>query len=68
MKNSEWKSIQRKVTTTIRLILALAIKYTILNETTPTKMWKKLEKIVKVINQSLELKDRLVHIENKRMR
>ena len=57
-----------KLQSTIRLTLALAIKYTILNERTPTEMWKKLEKIVKVINQPLELKDRLVHVENKRMR
>ena len=46
MKDSDqWKSIQRKALSTIKLALAPAIKYIVLNETTPTEMWKKLEKI-----------------------
>ena len=45
MKDSEWKSIQRKATSTIRLALAPTIKYTVLNETTPMEIWKKLEEI-----------------------
>ena len=45
MKDSEWKSIQRKATSTIKLALAPTIKYTVLNETTPMEMWKKLEEI-----------------------
>ena len=45
MKNSKWKSIQRKATSTIRLAFAPAFKYTALNETTTMKIWKKLEEI-----------------------
>ena len=58
MKDSEWKSNQRKATSTIRLALASAIKYTVLNETTPTKMWKKLEEIYvsKSLTNRLSLK------------
>ena len=29
----------------IRLVVALAVKYTMLNKTTPKEMWKKLEEI-----------------------
>ena len=42
MKDSEWKSIQRKGTSTIRLVLALTIKYIVLYKTTPMDIWKKL--------------------------
>ena len=68
MKDSEWKSIQKKATTTIRLALAPAIKYIMLSETTPTK--KKLEGICasKLLNQPSELEDRLVDIEFGRRR
>ena len=38
MKDSEWKSIQRKATSTIRLALTPAIKYIVLNKTTPIEM------------------------------
>ena len=70
MKYSEWKSIQRKATSTIRLALTPAIKYIVLNETTPMEMWEKVggDLCVEVINQPFELEDRLVHIENGRRR
>ena len=45
IKDTEWKSIQRKVTSTITLALAPTVKYIVLNETTPTEMWKRLEEI-----------------------
>ena len=58
MKDSKWKSIQRKATSTIRLALAPAIKYTMLNEITPVEMWKKLEEIYasKSLTNRLSLK------------
>ena len=58
MKDSQWKSIQRKATNSIRLALAPTIKYILLNETTLTEMWKKLEKIYasKSLTNHLSLK------------
>ena len=61
MKDSEWNFIQRKATSTIRLALAFAIKYTVLNETTPIEMWKKLEEICasKSLTNHLSVGDKL---------
>ena len=43
MKDNEWKSIQKKATSTIRMAFDPTIKYTVLYETTPIEMQKKLE-------------------------
>ena len=58
MRDSEWKSIMRKGTSTIRLALTPTIKYILLNETTPMEMWKKFEEIYvsKSLTNSLSLK------------
>ena len=38
MKQSQWKSLQRKVARTIRLALDPTIKYTMINETSKRTM------------------------------
>ena len=43
MKDGDWSMIQRKAVSTIRLALAPQIKMTVLKETSPNVLWKKLE-------------------------
>nr|GEY39799.1 retrovirus-related Pol polyprotein from transposon TNT 1-94 [Tanacetum cinerariifolium] len=45
MKDDVWKTMQKKASSTIRLALALEIKYNILKEKTPKDIWDKLTKI-----------------------
>jgi len=45
IKEIEWTKIQRRVVSTIWLVLAPEIKYSVLKETTPKTLWKKLENI-----------------------
>ena len=55
MKDDDWKELQAKIVSTIRLNLVPEIKYTVLNETSPAKLWKKSENLY----MSKSLKNRL---------
>jgi len=43
INETEWTKIQRRVVSTIRLVLAHEIKHNVLKETTPKALWEKLE-------------------------
>nr|GEV15793.1 retrovirus-related Pol polyprotein from transposon TNT 1-94 [Tanacetum cinerariifolium] len=45
MKDDVWKMMQKKASSTIRLALALEIKYSVLKEKTPKDIWDKLTNI-----------------------
>ncbi|GKV01611.1 hypothetical protein SLEP1_g14156 [Rubroshorea leprosula] len=45
VRDSDWSTIQKKVASQIRLVLASEVKYNVLSETTPIGMWRKLEEI-----------------------
>ena len=64
MKDDNWKELQAKVVSMIWLILVLEIKYTVLNETSPVKLWEKLENlyIAKSLTNRLYLKKDLFEL------
>lgn len=45
MEENNWAELQAKAASTIRLRLAPEIMYTVLNETSPAKLWEILEKL-----------------------
>ena len=45
MSNDELEELKMKIVSTIHVSLALGVSYSVLNETSPQKLWKKLEKI-----------------------
>ena len=45
MAADEWEELEAKAVSTIRLSLAPEIKYSVLNEKSPSALWAKLEKI-----------------------
>ena len=45
INETEWTKIQRRVVSTIPLVIAPEIKHNVLKETTPKTLWEKLENI-----------------------
>ena len=61
MTTDEWEELAMRVVSTIRLCLASEIKYSVLNEKSPSVLWQKLEKIymLKSLTNRLYLKKKL---------
>lgn len=63
-KDDDWKELQAKTVSMIRLSLVPEIKYTVLNETSPVKLWEKLENLYmsKSLTNKLYLKKELFEL------
>ena len=53
MRDEEWEELETRVISTIHLSLALEIKYSVLNEKSPSDLWKKLERKKNYMSKSL---------------
>lgn len=64
MSDDDWEELKMKAMSTIRLSLAPEVKYNVMNETSATVLWKKLEKLYmsKSLTNKLFLKKQLYQL------